>query len=243
MTRTITVYTKNHKQSGFTMIEITVVMAIIFILMAMAMGTYHKVRQAALRTTCMANMKSIVYSTNMYLTDNKGYMIPSQNISGERWPEILVKNEYLHEGTYFEPAGISEGSARDVGQEPLFCPNDVSDKDLFFITKYENGGSYAINRDITSSATVSRKWSHIQNPQNKILFCDYNQLGIESTKNYMTSGETNQNNWETGGSDDEGTVGFPHFGTANVIFADWHASPVEKSELEDESFSLEMDYH
>ncbi len=243
MTRTITVYTKNLKQSAFTMIEITVVMAIIFILMAMAMGTYHKVRQAALRTTCMANIKTIVCSTNMYLTDNKGYMISHLNESGQRWPEILVKNEYLHEGTYFEPVGILEGNARQVGQEPLFCPNDMSDENLLFTTKYENGGSYAINRDITSSPTVSRKWSHIQNPQNKILFCDYNQLGIEGSKNYMTSANTNQNNWENGGSNNEGTVGAPHFGTSNVIFADWHAGPVEKVNLTSESFSLEMNYH
>ncbi len=242
MTRMITVYTKNLKQSGFTMIEITVVMAIIFMLMAMGMSTYHRARQAALRTTCMANIKTIICSTNMYLTDNKGYMIPHKNSSGQRWPEILVKNEYMHEGTYFEPVGITEGNARDVGQEPLFCPNDTSDENLFFVTKYENGGSYAINRDITSSPTVNLKWSHIQNPQNKILFCDYNQQGIESSKNYMVSAETNRNNWATGGSKNEGTVGVPHFGTSNVMYADWHAGPMEKADLKEDFFSLEMNY-
>lgn len=241
-----TVGIPNHKRDssrGFSMIEILVVMAIIFLLAGLSVSTYHKVREKASQASCMANLKTISYSMNLYLTDYGGTMLPYINARGERWPEILVENEYLHEGTYFEPAGITEGNARQVGQEPLYCSEDMSDDDVYFVDKYKSGGSYAINRDITSSPTVERKWSHLDNIHKKILMCDYNQEGIESTLNYAISDQSNGNNWQSGGTSNNGTIGSPHFGDTNCLFADWHVETRGRGTVDEENFSLEINYN
>ncbi|MCB1195616.1 hypothetical protein KDK77_05470, partial [bacterium] len=135
------------------------------------------------------------------------------------------------------------GSAREVGTEPLLCPNDYSDNDLFFKDKFAAGGSYAINKDISSSATVQRYWTHIKNAHTKIVLADYNHQGIQDSANFMISAGSNSNNWETGGSSNEGTVGEIHFGGANCLFADWHVESRTHAELSDENFSLEMDFN
>ena len=245
MTPTIMCYTKNRKNfyvSAFSMIELMIVMAIIMLLVGMSVSTYHKIRSSSVKATCMSNLKSISYSMNMYMNDYGGYMLPYQNSAGDRWPVILVENEYLHEGTYFEPVHLTEGSAREVGQEPLYCPEDLSDQDIVFNDKYAAGGSYAINKDISSASIAKRKWSHIQNANSKVLLCDYNQLGVQSNSNYMTSAGVNANNWSSGGTDNNGTVGYPHFGGSNCLFADWHVELKDEGTLENENFSLEMNY-
>ncbi|MEW6535816.1 MAG: prepilin-type N-terminal cleavage/methylation domain-containing protein [Candidatus Auribacterota bacterium] len=245
MTR-ITIRTiKNHNHilscKGFSMIELLTVLAIILLVVTLSVGTYQRIRLKSYQMTCLSNLKAISYSMGMYVNDHKGAMVPYINSEGDRWPTILVENQYLHEGTYFEPAGILEGSARDVGQEPLLCYTDQSDNNLFFVDKYAAGGSYAINRDISSGPGVERKWSHIQNAQYKILVSDYNHQGIESSQNFAMSALTNSNNWQDGGTANEGTIGTPHFGNANCLYADWHAG-VQKT-FSDENFSLEMNYN
>lgn len=234
----------NHKSNrAFSMIELFVVIAIIFMLAGLSVGAYQKVRSEALKAQCMSNLKTISYSMSMYLSDHDGVMLPCKNISGDKWTTILVENGYLHEGTYFEPAGATKGSAREVGQEPLFCPEDNSDNNILFSVKYACGGSYAMNRDISSSETVNRKWSHIQNADKKVLLCDYNELGIQDEKNYLVSGEVNSNNWQNGGSDGNGTVGKAHFGGANCLYADWHVSFKNQKEFKTEDFTLELNFH
>ena len=239
---------KNHNRlrfdiRAFTLIEMVIVMAIIFLVISFSVGGYHKVRQYAIHATCLANLKSLSYSINLYFSEYDGRIIPSKNAEGDRWATILVENEYLHEGRDFEPSHLDSGTAREVGTEPLFCPNDFSDEDLFFKDKFAAGGSYAINRDISSSDTTPRYWSHIQNASEKILLCDYNQLGIENDANYRVSALGNTNNWQTGGSSATGTIGTTHFGGANCLFADWHVEHRTSDDLSDDNFSLEMDFN
>ncbi|MDX9703477.1 MAG: type II secretion system protein [Candidatus Auribacterota bacterium] len=225
------------------MLELLVVMAIIFILAGLSVGSYQKIRQSSLRASCMSNLKSISYSMCMYLSDHDSAMIQYENPAGDKWTTILVSNEYLHEGNYFEPIGVTSGNARDVGLEPLHCPSDMSDMDVFFQDKYAAGGSYAINRDITSSPTVERKWTHIKNAHNKVLLCDYNQQGMLNNSNQRVSAGSNNNNWKNGGSKSSGTVGTPHLGGSNCLFADWHVAPQHFDAFEDENFSLETNFN
>jgi len=245
MIRTIILIIRNRKKdsllAGFSMIELLTVLAIILLVVTLSVGTYQRIRLKSYQMTCLSNLKAISYSMGMYVNDHKGVMVPYVNADGDRWTTILVENQYLHEGTYFEPAGILEGSARDVGQEPLLCYTDQSDTDLFFVDKYAAGGSYAINKDISSGPGVDRKWSHIQNAQHKILVSDYNHQGIESSQNFAMSVQSGSNNWQDGGTANEGTIGTPHFGNANCLYADWHAGV--QSSFSNENFSLEMNYN
>lgn len=233
---------RNRSSAAFSMMELLVVMAIIFILAGLSVASYQKIRKASQRAVCMANLKSISYSMATYVSDHNGTMVPYETADGDRWSTILVEGEYLHEGYYFEPVGVTDGNARDVGLEPLYCPADMSDMDLLFSDKYAGGGSYAINRDISSTSTADRKWSHINNAHSKVLLCDYNQHGIQDDANYRVSALANQNNWQNGGSENSGTVGAPHFGGTNCLFADWHVEQKDIETFKDEDFSFESNF-
>jgi prepilin-type N-terminal cleavage/methylation domain-containing protein/prepilin-type processing-associated H-X9-DG protein len=57
------------RRSGFTLIELLVVIAIIGILAAMLFPVFARARESARKTQCLANVKNIAMSIQIYLTD------------------------------------------------------------------------------------------------------------------------------------------------------------------------------
>ncbi len=72
----------NKKRSGFTLIELLVVIAIIAILAAILFPVFAKAREAARKTTCVSNLKSLTTSMNLYQTDYDSTYPEGANTSG-----------------------------------------------------------------------------------------------------------------------------------------------------------------
>ena len=64
------------KRTGFTLIELMVVIAVIAILAAILYPVYASVRQRALAARCISNLKSIGYGMMMYRDDYDGLSVP-----------------------------------------------------------------------------------------------------------------------------------------------------------------------
>lgn len=94
-----------HKNKGFTLIEIMVVIAIIITLAGLLMPALNKARRQAKRVECINNLRQIGIALNSYALDND-----------EKFPtslQALVDNKYLS------------------SEEMLYCPERKNDIALY----------------------------------------------------------------------------------------------------------------
>jgi prepilin-type N-terminal cleavage/methylation domain-containing protein/prepilin-type processing-associated H-X9-DG protein len=73
--------------SGFTLVELLIVIAIIAALIALLLPALRKAREAAIRTTCAAQLYQIGIATIMYANDNRGALPTCFAPSG---PELIA---------------------------------------------------------------------------------------------------------------------------------------------------------
>jgi len=78
---TITSYKRRRHQSGFSLVELLVVIGVIAVLMGLLMPVLGRARESANRTACMSNMRQLAAGLLQYASDNRGYFPrASQNI-------------------------------------------------------------------------------------------------------------------------------------------------------------------
>jgi prepilin-type processing-associated H-X9-DG protein/prepilin-type N-terminal cleavage/methylation domain-containing protein len=121
---------RRNDHSGFTLVELLVVIGIIAILIAMLFPSLGKARAAARTTTCMANLRQIGQAFQLYATDRHGYVVPkdwySQNAPSEKfrdnWAITLIEHRYLPAP---EQDPTSTGSE---GNSVFRCPDGLDSK-------------------------------------------------------------------------------------------------------------------
>ena len=87
--------------SAFTLVETLIVVAILCILAALAIGNYDRIVASAQQAVCASHMRSIHTALNLYLQDNKNVWPQAPEITQERaWEDFWIDT--------LRPFGIGE---------------------------------------------------------------------------------------------------------------------------------------
>ncbi|MGQ9456101.1 MAG: type II secretion system protein [Armatimonadota bacterium] len=133
------------KRSGFTLVEILVVIAIIAILAAMLFPVFANVRERARQTKCVANLRQLTSALRQYIDDNDGRVPP---ISKYNFPDLTNWCGTLQT---FGITQVEKGSLWPYvrNREVYICPSDIGREakglDHSLVPKMEQRKTYPLS--------------------------------------------------------------------------------------------------
>ena len=156
------------RSSGFTLVELLVVIGIIALLISILLPVLGRAKEAAQRTKCLANLRSIGQMANMYGNQFKGAIPIGFRVSGPNAANLqetyalahkvggIVK--YVSLGLMY-PAGMF-GSVEHPGEgEMFYCPSmneDYSSGTIYGVHSYDSEGNPWIRQLVLGTTTATQ---------------------------------------------------------------------------------------
>lgn len=189
----------NRQRTGFTLVELLVVMAIIAMLAALLMPAVNQVREQGRRTTCMNNQHQLGLATQLFETQNN--RLPG-------WAEPMVSKAAIN----------NSGTVKTSTWVWPLLPN-IERGDI-----YRAGTTPGL--DTFNVSPTSTSWGTSVRPHIKILTCPNDSSAINNGTNisYVANcGMRNKSGFETNPAADEGgSHGNPVYPGSGGT---WHESP------------------
>ncbi len=199
-------------KSGFSLIELCVVIAILAVLVILGVPALSKARERSLAVACLGNLRGWGAAIAAYTADNRGELPPDQAPRDRGNPassRISIFARLAPYGNYRFPA-VNVGDYRG---SILGCPAERS-------LSIQNTTCYALNIDLNYRVQEESGYGFVtyirtqtlQNASQYLLMSD-----ARGTSILYTVSKTRFESWTYGTA--------RHDGTPNFLYADGHAAP------------------
>jgi len=157
-------------RTGFSVLELLVVIVIIGILIALAMPAIQRARAVARRAQCVNNLRNITFALTQYDTYSErlpasGYYLDQGGVTRPLHSWALEVLNFLDQGNLAQQWNRSKGIGGTENQPlsreyiPVFvCPDDISDTGLGDLSYAVNGGWGYTIRTSTGVRDCARDW-------------------------------------------------------------------------------------
>ncbi|HEX9996009.1 MAG TPA: type II secretion system protein, partial [Abditibacterium sp.] len=112
----------NQRRSGFTLVELLVVLGIIALLAAILFPAFSRAQESARQTTCQSNLQQIYFAVSQYRKDEGRY--PDTMV------DLLADGASYSTGTATATLGNNAPGYLKAGQDTLICKDDDGANDV-----------------------------------------------------------------------------------------------------------------
>lgn len=231
---------------GFTLIELLVVVAILAVLISILLPTLGRAKDVARATLCKTNLAGLARANMMYADDNGAHYVPAAS-------DILSStspNLHRWHGTRPNPSAAYDPQAGPMakylgqGGKIKKCPTFRDFRTEAKVNAYESGsGGYGYSDLYIGSEFLDKgfyldspgqlsgcKEEAVRNPGETVMFtdaamCQGKGVGYYTEESFSMSyyGLGSDGKLDTGRTRDP-SIHFRHNGSANVAWADGHAT-------------------
>lgn len=209
---------KRRIRSGFTLVELLVVITIIGMLMAMLLPAVQAAREAGRRTTCMNNQKQLALAALNYQSRIGRFPSCRSEVAGTEVGWVVLLFPYLERNDLWKQ--WTAGNGKGVYLKLLTCPSDPPEKTDSGASPLSFVANSEIFRDGDKGRTIGYISDH-DGTATTLLFSENLINAVPEGRNWYGMTDPEDIGFNADGAMGE-NLGSNHGGGVNIAFCDGH---------------------